>query len=146
VCDDIDNDCDDYIDELPECPCPSQTIEGVEFHFCDLRFNWEEAAAFCAAQGHALARLDGEAQNAAVGAAARAIRDEWWWIGLNDVAVEGTFAWVDGAPMTFTRWGGGEPSATTPSHDCAQIRPDSNATWNDIACGNRGSFICRAAP
>jgi ATP-dependent Lhr-like helicase len=32
------------------------------------------------------------------------------WIGLTDDAVEGTFAWIDGTPLTFERWWVGEPN------------------------------------
>ena len=35
------------------------------------------------------------------------------WIGLNDATVDGTFAWVSGAPVTYTNWGVGEPSGSS---------------------------------
>ncbi|KAJ8320489.1 hypothetical protein KUTeg_002076 [Tegillarca granosa] len=31
------------------------------------------------------------------------------WIGLNDIYKEGTFVWDSGKPVTFTRWGSGQP-------------------------------------
>ena len=35
---------------------------------------------------------------------------DWTWIGLTDEAQEGTFRWVTGEPLTFTRWIPGEPN------------------------------------
>jgi MYXO-CTERM domain-containing protein len=32
------------------------------------------------------------------------------WIGLNDVASEGTFVWVSGEPVTYTNFAAGEPN------------------------------------
>src|SRR5690606_32247992 len=32
------------------------------------------------------------------------------WIGLTDRAVEGTFVWDDGTPLSFTNWHAGEPN------------------------------------
>ena len=31
------------------------------------------------------------------------------WLGFSDTALEGSFAWADGQPQTFTGWFGGEP-------------------------------------
>ena len=28
----------------------------------------------------------------------------WWWLGLNDIAVEGEFVWPVSGPATFTYW------------------------------------------
>lgn len=36
--------------------------------------------------------------------------EDWTWIGLSDAAQEGTFQWVTGEPLTFTRWIPGEPN------------------------------------
>jgi hypothetical protein len=32
------------------------------------------------------------------------------WIGLTDAAIEGTFVWVTGEPLTYTNWLPGEPN------------------------------------
>src|ERR1043165_3074821 len=32
------------------------------------------------------------------------------WIGLNDIAVQGNYRWVSGAPVTYTNWASGEPN------------------------------------
>ncbi len=34
----------------------------------------------------------------------------WAWLGLNDVAVEGTFAWSSGEPVAYTNWYPGQPN------------------------------------
>ena len=41
------------------------------------------------------------------------------WIGLSDEAVEGTWAWMSGEPVTYTNWASGQPA--TGSHDFARI-------------------------
>ncbi|MCX5886271.1 MAG: C-type lectin domain-containing protein [Proteobacteria bacterium] len=36
--------------------------------------------------------------------------NEFFWIGLNDINVEGNFEWVSGEPVTYTNWWEGEPN------------------------------------
>ena len=56
------------------------------------------------------------------------------WIGLNDIHVEGSFRWASGAPVTYTRWAGGEPNGGTNENAVAMWAPNQpNASyWLDI--------------
>jgi len=106
---------------------------------------WAEADAFCAAQGHALARLDSVEQSRAVAAAAKAARKKKskWWIGLSDRGEEDAFRWSDGAPADFTRWSKGEPDNDSCNQDCAALGDRGTGTWNDTHCASRLPFVCR---
>ena len=59
------------------------------------------------------------------------------WIGLNDAAVEGTFAWSSGEPVTFTDWCPGEPNGGVPGRPdedhvhLAAFPPTCIGGWND---------------
>lgn len=78
------------------------------------------------------------------------------WIGFSDNATEGTFIWLDGAPVNYTNWAGGEPNNNIPGccgtpswlggcpndircsqgEDCVQLY--SNGQWNDLGCDGTG--------
>jgi hypothetical protein len=55
------------------------------------------------------------------------------WIGLTDQAVEGTFAWISGEPVTYTNWDTGEPNDGGTGEDYADMRKNNPAAfWNDL--------------
>ena len=55
------------------------------------------------------------------------------WIGLNDTAIKGTFAWANGEPVTYINWYPGEPNNTQGLEDYVEIYNFSggNFQWND---------------
>jgi hypothetical protein len=57
-------------------------------------------------------------------------RDRRAWLGFNDAASEGTFAWTSGEPATFTNWNAGEPNDFGGNEDYAEML-GSNGRWND---------------
>jgi hypothetical protein len=52
------------------------------------------------------------------------------WLGLSDASVEGTFAWVNGEPLTYIAWGPGEPNDLN-GEDYVEMYPTVGA-WNDM--------------
>ena len=83
---------------------------------------WTDASAYCQALpgGGQLASIHSDAaQTNAVLACADAADDLRCWIGLNDMANEGTFSWSDGSPLDFQHWAPGEPNDWNPDPDCA---------------------------
>jgi hypothetical protein len=55
--------------------------------------------------------------------------DRRGWIGLNDLAVEGTFEWTSGEPLGFTNWSGGEPNNFGGAEHYVEMF--GNGQWND---------------
>ena len=53
------------------------------------------------------------------------------WIGFNDAAAEGSFAWSDGTPAKYTNWNPGEPNNSGGVEDYAELL-GSNGRWNDL--------------
>jgi len=58
-------------------------------------------------------------------------RDTRVYIGLNDVAQEGTFVWRDGTAPTYTNWASGQPD-NSGNEDYVELRSESGL-WNDIS-------------
>ena len=61
------------------------------------------------------------------------------WIGFTDAASEGTWVWVNGDPITYTFWNGGEPN-NSGNEDYAHM--NTNGTWNDATPGTNHRFVC----
>lgn len=145
VCDGVDDDCSGYADDVPACPCPSKTIDGVEFFFCEHKLTWRDARDFCAAQGLQLAEIATAAQNEGVWDEAHERRSGRWAIGLNDLDEEGVFRWLDGDEAEFTAWADGEPSHMLDWFDCVFYTGASKPVWQELNCIERAWFICAGA-
>jgi hypothetical protein len=96
--------------------------------------SWADANTACVNMTARLAILDTAAKHTAAKTLAGA-RDVW--IGLTDVAVEGTYRWVDAnVPYSFSAWHTGEPSngAGTYEEDCTVIAGATARDWDDRPC------------
>jgi hypothetical protein len=61
-----------------------------------------------------------------------------FWIGINDAAVEGQWKWASGEAVTYTNWTPGEPN-NSGNQDYGQLN-FSNGQWDDTS-GNAGRSI-----
>ena len=150
TCNGLDDNCNGSIDDGAGCACSSSTCDctfandpstGHGYLFCsgDSTSDWDNAEAYCASRGYHLATIESDAENGFVASQLWGSANDWW-IGLNDVAVEGTFVWVSGSTSSYRNWRSGRPDGG----DCVQIERDESDQWNDRGCTNTRSFVCEA--
>ncbi len=148
ICGDgIDQDCSGHADDDPTCPdCEETPVDGLanRYWFCPMPRTFEEGAAICDTVGAAMVQIETEGENTAVYEAAIAARDDYWWLGLTDLASEGVWRWMDGSPLTYENWYEGEPNNWRDEEDCASFWV--GPAWNDIRCNIEYGTICEAAP
>ena len=91
---------------------------------------WSAAEDEARTRGGHLVAIGGAAENAWVWSTFSAITSGPFWIGLTDVAQEGTFVWTNGEPTVYTSWwtAGGEPNNTGGVEHFVEIN---NGLWND---------------
>ena len=147
TCNAMDDDCDGMVDESAGCPCPVIMRGAEPYLFCGTRRSWMEAQSICASVGYHLATIDDMAESDWVTMTAFMVREEDWWIGLNDRAVPDTFVWESGSTAAFRNWGTAEPNNFGGNQDCTQIDDGSLAfeergLWSDTNCGDLSSFVC----
>jgi hypothetical protein len=95
----------------------------------------DEAQAACGGDGAYLVTIDNSDENGFVDAIYST-----GWIGANDVALEGTFVWVGGGPVTYENWASGEPNDFMNVEDCAYMT--SSGSWNDVPCDDEWRYLC----
>lgn len=67
--------------------------------------------------------------------------DDYFWIGLNDLAVEGTYRWIDYADkVTYTKWAT-SPTFNGPVSKCTEVK-DPQKGWEIVDCALKRKFIC----
>jgi hypothetical protein len=65
------------------------------------------------------------------------------WLGFTDEVTEGTFVWVTGEAVTYTRWNGGEPN-NLGDEDYTQM--GGSHFWNDLPNGSARPYFVEYNP
>lgn len=127
--------------------CATGTYGGHDYALCGAELIWSDARAACESMGMHLARIDDAGEQAFLEAIAPTDRA---WIGANDLPLEGTWEWLDGAifyvhamgggtSVGYTHWGSAEPNGAL-RESCAAIV--TNGFWVDFPCDLGSSFVC----
>ena len=57
-----------------------------------------------------------------------------WWLGGNDMHLEGSWSWPSGQPFTYNNWVDDEPNDTNGLEDCVAIDSPKQYGWMDLNC------------
>lgn len=119
---------------------------GHLYHLYGVMLNWQKAKTaadnleICGISGH-LATSTSEDENKFLHATVWAGLDAAGiWLGLNDLAIKDTFAWVTDEPVSFTKWLPGQPNGS----NCVDMHrtPSTSEFWNDDSCTHRLYSFC----
>ena len=101
---------------------------------------FNDAVTYCTERGGILAEPTDSLQQTALESLADT--STYWWLGATDADYEGNFAWMSGAPWSYTNWNSGEPNDYGSGEDCVHLTY--NGKWNDLPCdGNYAKPLCQ---
>ena len=100
-------------------------LNGHKYFRSNFSRTWAQGKAEAIAKGAHLVTINSQAENNLLSGAGEA------WIGLTDEAVEGTFAWVTGEPVTYTNWFPGNPNNSGGDEDYVFMNFYSTDQWVD---------------
>jgi hypothetical protein len=113
---------------------------GSDYLFCFDTPTWAGAEASCASFGASLATVDTWEENVALSDTAWGWWANYWFIGMNDRAEEGSWVWADATPAASPFWAWNQPD-NWDNEDCAHLLFDWYY-WNDISCDAALPYVC----
>ena len=101
---------------------------------------WSNASTICRNMGANLPAIETQEENVYI---QHRHNGDKAWIGLNDIATEGLFSWVDGCPNKFRYWAEKQPNDFR-GEDCVHtLGPRHGYTWNDVDCSTCHQYTCK---
>ena len=122
------------------CPPQWSYFNGSCYYTSPSCDSWSRADSKCQDLGGKLASIESQEENVFV---QRQQNGAMAWIGLNDIASEGNFRWVDGCKKRFRFWAKNQPNNLN-NQDCVHtLGVTRDYTWNDVSCANCNNFTCK---
>lgn len=124
---------------LPAYSCAAPIFNQATGHWYDtVMGDWFTAEANAIALGGHLVTINNAEEQAWLNS--KFDTSILYLIGLNDIANEGNWAWVNREPVTYANWWIGEPNNWTTAEDVAVMNWQGNGRWNDwcSSCSNIG--------
>ena len=101
---------------------------------------WSNASTICRSMGANLPAIESQEENVYI---QHRHNGDKAWIGLNDIATEGLFSWVDGCPDKFRYWAEKQPNDFR-GQDCVHtLGARHGYTWNDVECSTCHQYTCK---
>jgi len=113
---------------------------GDSHYYCSYaRVNWRKAQKEAAEIGGHLVVINSEEENEFI---ARRLIEREAYIGLHDQTTEGTYTWVNGDPLNYTKWKPSQPNGGE-SENVAEM--DAQGYWYDVSGNMKREFVVEVA-
>ena len=129
-----------YLCSKDVCPHGWSFYNGSCYLTSEKCETWTNASLICRSMGANLPAIDSQEENVYI---QHRHNGDKAWIGLNDIATEGVFAWVDGCPFKFRYWAQNQPNNFR-GEDCVHtLGPGHGYMWNDVDCSACHQYTCK---
>merc|ERR1712106_350204 len=129
--------------ECSKCFTPFTMLDSACYYVSDAAdtTTWAGAVSKCSALGGALATVESEAVDTAIGSE---MQDDTW-IGLNDPTAEKAWEWSEDAAAlgSYANWYGSNPG-TVATHTCVIKKNSKEGQWDDVGCNKDLPYACTA--
>nr|XP_047141831.1 uncharacterized protein LOC101241607 isoform X2 [Hydra vulgaris] len=104
--------------------------------------SWSDALLSCQLMGAHLLSIEDQAENSFIKNILKddSLKNDNYWIGLNDDCNNREFRWSDNKYLNFTNWLPKKPNNAGSGENCVETN---TIGWNDNDCSNNMGFICK---
>ncbi|XP_067676869.1 lectin BRA-3-like [Haliotis asinina] len=139
--------------------CPTDFTDtrsetGTCLYFSNTQKNWYDARQDCVRRGGELVRVTSMAVVKACYTNIVSKGNNEYWIGLNDIMLDGDYRWPQGEALTWSYWGSynayTQPNDNSHQQNChlcdisGPMQP--KCSWQDKICQDSYNYICEYFP
>ncbi|XP_036410914.1 CD209 antigen-like protein C [Megalops cyprinoides] len=131
---------------IKHCPGDFLPFKSSCYYFSRAKKSWTDSRKDCKARRADLVKIESQGEQEFLH---YHCKSEYYWIGLTDSAIEGTWMWVDDSRLSVGYWEDGEPNNwENRNEDCVHgfKKEDPLKSWNDAACHEHWFYICETKP
>ncbi|XP_065278402.1 hepatic lectin-like [Emys orbicularis] len=130
----------------PLCPCQWISNKGRCYNFSLNELSWDASRSSCQREQADLVVINDLEEQVFLSKRQGQLN---YWIGLTDVAKEGSWKWVDGTDLNQMEkfWYPSQPDNHQDKEDCVSLTAKQTPphNWNDASCDAPFHYICEKA-